>query len=162
MNRIVASLFAAALAVSLCACSSGAPAASSPSSASAASSAESASADRVSATADTVFGFPEQYDVKSGSGESLGTVAVFSAASSDCSPENLQLWCNQYVRWGLDEWCVVEFTDKPGYGVYASGAIVDVGVALAPDYSVADDSGADSYVFKEGDTVEDGTLVPLG
>ena len=160
MRSIVVFMFAVALAASLCACSSGAPAASSPSSASAASS--SASAGRVSATADTVFGFPEQYDVSSGSGESIGTVAVFSAASSDCSPENLELWCNQYVRWGLDEWCVVEYSDKPGFGVYASGSVVDAGVALAPDYSVADDSGAESYVFKEGAPEEDGTLVPLG
>ena len=153
----------AALAVAgvlaVCGCSSGAPASSSPE---ASPSSVAASAERTSVTADTVFGFPEQYEVETGSGETFGTVAVFSAPSSDCTPGNLELWCNQYVRWGLDEWCVVEYSDKPGFGVYASGSVVDVGVELASDFSVADDSDAESYVFKEGDAVEDGTLVPLG
>ena len=119
-------------------------------------------ASRVSATADTVFGFPEQMEVKSGSGEPIGTVAVFRAASSECSAENLELWCNQYLRWGLDNWAVVEYTDKPGYGVYGSGDMVEVGVSLAPDYSMANDSDAVLYVFSADDVVSDGHLAKIG
>lgn len=159
MRKFAIAVFAAALAVALCGCSSAAPssAAPEPSSASASSASES-SHGRTSATADTVFGFPEQYDVKSGSGESIGTVAVFRAASSDCSVENLELWCNQYLRWGLDNWAVIEFTDRPGYGVYGNGPIVEVGVALDADYSLAGDSDATFYVFSADDVAVDGHL----
>lgn len=118
--------------------------------------------DRTSATADTVFGFPEQFNVKSGSGNSIGTVAVFSAASSDCTVENLELWCNQYLRWGLDNWAVIEYSDKPGYGVYGSGDMVEVGVSLASDYSLDDDSDAVFYVFSAPDVTSDGHLSKIG
>lgn len=160
MNKLALALFAAALAVALCGCSSHASTSSAPSADStSASSASAESSDgRTSATADTVFGFPEQFDVKSGSGESIGTVAVFRAASSDCSVENLELWCNQYLRWGLDNWAVIEFTDRPGYGVYGNGPIVEVGVALNADYSLADDSDAAFYVFDADDVAVDGHL----
>lgn len=159
MRKFAIAVFAAALAVALCGCSSAAPSSASldPSS-SPASSASESSQGRTSATADTVFGFPDQYDVKSGSGESIGTVAVFRAASSDCTHENLELWCNQYVRWGIDNWAVVEYSDSPGFGVYASGAIVEVGVSLASDYSIAGDSGATLYVFSAPDAIADGQL----
>lgn len=168
MSRFTASLFAIALAVALCGCSSAASSSAEPSSDSP--SAPSASAEIVSAessagytsaTADTVFGFPEQFDVKSGSGESIGTVAVFRASSADCTVENLELWCNQYLRWGLDNWAVIEYTDKPGFGVYGNDPMVEVGVALAADYSLADDSDAAFYVFGADDVNVDGHLTEV-
>lgn len=112
------------------------------------------------ATADTVFGYPRLKEVKSGSGDDIGTVAVFSASSDECTPENLEKWCNQYVRWGMDNWCVVSYSDSPGYGVYASGAILEKDVKLASDYSLDDDSEAVFYVFSANDPTELGTLSP--
>lgn len=156
MRRLIVPALLAALV--LCGCSS-APSSSAPSSTS---EAPPSSASRVSATADTVFGFPEQIEVKSGSGEPIGTVAVFSAASSDCTVENLELWCNQYLRWGLDNWAVIEYSDKPGHGVYGSGDMVEVGVSLASDYSLGDDSDAVLYVFSADNVASDGHLSKVG
>ena len=158
MRNVIFAAITILFAVSLAGCSSGAASTKSASASSAVSSSSSHSSDRITATADTVFGFCEQYEVKSGSGNSIGTVSVFKANSADCTQENLELWCNQYVRWGIDNWGVVEFTDKPGYGVYASGSIVESGVALAPDYSIADDSNAEFYVFNGDDVTKNGTL----
>ena len=155
MHRFTALMIAAVLAAFLCGCSQG------ESEEPAAPQETEASDGRISATADTVFGYPDTKASESGSGETIGTVAVFHAKSSDCTRESLELWCNQYVRWGLDDWCVVEFSDKPGYGVYASGAIVDVGVRFDSDYTVADDSEADSYIFNEKDASEPGELVAM-
>lgn len=157
MNKFAVSVSAAALAIALFGCSPAAPS-SAPSEPSTSPSASASIQGRTSATADTVFGFPEQFEAKSGSGEKVGTVAVFRAASSDCSVENLELWCNQYLRWGLDNWAVVEFTDRPGFGVYANGPVVEVGVSLNPDYSLADDSSAAFYVFGADDVSVDGHL----
>ena len=159
MRRLLVPVLLVVLVLGGC---SSAPPSSAPESSASASSASASSASRVSATADTVFGFPEQMEVKSGSGEPIGTVAVFRAASSECSAENLELWCNQYLRWGLDNWAVVEYTDKPGYGVYGSGDMVEVGVSLAPDYSMANDSDAVLYVFSADDVVSDGHLAKIG
>ena len=159
MRRLLVPVLLAVLVLGGC---SSAPPSSAPESSASASSASASSASRVSATADTVFGFPEQMEVKSGSGEPIGTVAVFRAASSECSAENLELWCNQYLRWGLDNWAVVEYTDKPGYGVYGSGDMVEVGVSLAPGYSMADYSDAILYVFSADDVVSDGHLAKIG
>ena len=166
MNSKIASLLAAAMIlVVMAGCASGST--SSPSKPLPSSSSDVAvsepSSDRsyTGATADTVFGFPEQFDVKSGSGDSIGTVAVFRAASSDCTVENLELWCNQYLRWGLDNWAVIEYTDKPGFGVYGNDPMVEVGVALASDYSLADDSDAAFYVFGADDVTVDGHLTEV-
>ena len=156
MRKILIPALLAALV--LCGCSA-APSSSAPAPES---SGSASSASRVSATADTVFGFPEQIEAESGSGEPIGTVAVFHAASSECSAENLELWCNQYLRWGLDSWAVIEYTDKPGHGVYGSGEMVEVGVSLAPDYSMSDDSDAVLYVFSADDVVSDGHLSKVG
>ena len=145
-------------AIFLCGCSS-VPSSSAPSPSS---EAPASSASRVSATADTVFGFPEQIEVKSGSGDSIGTVAVFRAARSECSAENLELWCNQYLRWDMDNWAVIEYTDEPGHGVYGSGSIVEVDVSLASDYSLDDDSGATLYIFSAEDPASDGKLSKNG
>lgn len=164
MRKFIVSLIAVAFVFLLCACSSASPASSSTttaSSSSAVSTSHSASSDRMSTTANTVFGYGEQYEVKSGSGEPTGTVSVFSAKSSDCTLENIELWCNQYVRAGVDNWCVVQYSDKLGHGIYASGSIVEVGVDLASDYSIADDSSAEFYVFSADDITQNGKLVPM-
>lgn len=163
MRKFTVSLIAIVFVFSLCACSTTAYSSSSAaaSSSSAISAKHSASTSRVPATPDTVFGSAKQYEVKSGSGEPIGTVSVFSASSADCTLENIELWCNQYVRIGVDNWSVVEFSDKPGQGIYASGSIVEVGIDLAPDYSIADDSSADFYVFSAEDVTKNGKLVPM-
>ena len=161
MRNFSLSLFAILFVITLVGCSSTpalAPSTSQSSSSSSTSFAASSSSDRTSPTADTVFGFPEQYDVQSGSGSNLGTVAVFRANSSDCTVDNLELWCNQYLRWGVDNWAVIEFNDKPGYGVYGNGSIIEVGVQLKSDHSLGDDTGADFYVFTADDVTSDGHL----
>lgn len=157
MSKSAVLLTAGLIAACLCGCSQGEPAKPAVESSPIAE-AQEAETGTAGATAHTVFGVPEQIELDSGSGEALGTVAVFRASSDECTPENIELWCNQYVRWGLDNWCVVEYTDRPGYGVYASGAIVETGVELASDYSLADDSDAEFYVFDGDDPAEDGTL----
>ena len=161
MRKLAVVLFAVAFSVFLVGCSSQAATSSTASRASSTSASASTSVDtssRPTATADTVFGFPEQIDVKSGSGNSIGTVAVFRANSGECTVENLELWCNQYLRWGLDNWAVIAYTDKPGYGVYGSGSIVEVGVELKADHSLGDDSEADVYVFDADDVITEGHL----
>lgn len=163
MNRIAAFLFIAVLVVALCGCSSSAAVPETAPTPAPVDVVEPTSVDAGSdgpskATADTVFGYPEQFESASGSGETLGTVGVFSAPSSECTLENVEKWCNQYVRWGIDDWCVVKYSDKPGFGVYASGSIVEIGVELAPDYSLVDDSEAEFYVFSADDVTEDGKL----
>lgn len=108
------------------------------------------------ATANTVFGFPEQIDA------GVGTVAVFQASSDECTKENLEKWCNQYVRWDLDAWCVIKYTDKPGYGVYAIPNLVEANVQLDSDYMLADDSEETAYVFDGDDPAKNGTLSEMG
>lgn len=120
------------------------------------------SPNHTSVTADTVFGYPTQYEVNSGSGSDIGTVAVFSASSSDCTAGNLETWCNQYVRWGLDNWCVIEYTDKPGLGVYANETMVIADVGIGEDYALEDDPGAKMYTFDAEDVFVDGVLKPVG
>lgn len=165
MRKTAALLLAAT--VVLGGCSSAAPSTPSTSSADTASSSEnveeaSNTLSRTSATADTVFGYPTQYEVKSGSGSDIGTVAVFSASSSDCTVENLELWCNQYVRWEADNWCVIEYTDKPGLGVYANATLIIVDARIADDYSLEGDEGSKMYVFEAEDVIVDGSLKPVG
>lgn len=111
---------------------------------------------RPHATANTVFGFPEQVDA------GVGTVAVFQASSDECTKENLETWCNQYVRWDLDAWCVIKYTDKPGYGVYAIPNLVEANVQLDSDYMLADDSEETAYVFDGDDPAKNGTLSEMG
>ena len=111
--------------------------------------------DRPHATANTVFGFPEQVDA------GVGTVAVFQASSDECTRENLETWCNQYVRWGVDAWCVIEYTDRPGYGVYAIANMVEANVQLDSDYMLSDDSEETVYVFDGDNPEEYGTLTEL-
>ena len=114
------------------------------------------------ATANTVFGLPDQQPVSSGSGGNLGTVAVFSASSDECTRENLETWCNQYVRWGLDNWCVIEYTDRPGYGVYAMGDLIEADVQLDADHMLVDDSEETAYIFSGDNPAELGTLNEFG
>lgn len=168
MSKRIVVAFAVVLALALCACSSGTSSAGQQASSAQASSqaAQSASSEaqvsRTSVTADTVFGYATAYDVKGANGQKLGTVGVFSAKLSDCTVENLEKWCNQCVRWGIYSWCVVKYSDKPGYGVHATENMVDVGVKIAADYSVEDDSEAESYVFSADSVVQDGHLAKMG
>lgn len=107
-------------------------------------------------TADTVFGYPEQASVRG------GTVGVFSASSDDCTVENLTTWYNQYVRHGIDDWCIINYTDKPGFGVYAGGGMVDVGVTFDSNYMEDGIDDATFYVFSAPDEVHDGKLSLIG
>lgn len=158
MRKLFSISLALMFSLALVSCSSGSSQSSSSASSVQSASVSSFSPGYTKATADTVFGFPEQFEVKSGSNSSIGTVAVFRTSSTNCTKENLETWCNQYLRWELDNWAVIQFTDKPGYGVYASNPIVEVGVKLASDWSLADDSDAVFYVFSSEDVLEDGHL----
>ncbi len=167
MNRFAATIAICVLAFLFTGCSSAttlhSSAASSSTGASIAAStmslSSSATSDRVSAAADTVFGFPEQVKTSSGSGSNIGTVGVFYAHSSECTDENLEKWFNQYVRWGLDNWCVIMYTDQPGFGVYANSTYAEANVPIGSDYMLGDDSDAVFYVFSSDDALLDGVLV---
>lgn len=98
---------------------------------------------------ETVFGKPDLELVKSGSGETLGTVAVFYAPREECTHENLDLWYGQYVKDGVDNWCVVKYSDSPYYGVYALGDMMEIGVKFDRDNMVEDDSEAELYFAGE-------------
>lgn len=163
MSKIISLLASLALIAMMAGCASSSATSSakeSKSSVSSISAAVSSSSDstKTGVTADTVFGYPEQKKASSGSGSNIGTIAVFHADSSDCTIENLETWCNQYVRWGLDNWCVILYTDKPGYGVYANESFVDANVEIDNDYMEGDDSEATFYIFSSDDVISDGKL----
>lgn len=158
-------VFVVCVLLALAGCSSGASSAASGSSSSSPSVSASASSSSKPAasntgvargTADTVFGYPEQKSVRG------GTVGVFQASSGDCTVENLTTWYNQYPRWGIDDWCIIVFTDKPGYGVYAGAGMVDVNAEIDENYMEADSGEATMYVFKAPDEVSVGELVLIG
>ena len=94
---------------------------------------------------ETVFGSPKHELVKSGSGETLGTVAVFYAPSEECTHGNLDLWYEQYVKGSADNWCVVKYSESPYHGVYALGDMMEIGVKFDGDNMVEDDSEAEMY-----------------
>lgn len=94
---------------------------------------------------ETVFGKPDLKLVKSGSGKTIGTVAVFYASSEECTHENLDLWYEQYVKDTSDNWCVLKYTESPYHGVYALGDMMEVGVKFDSDNMVDDDSEAEVY-----------------
>lgn len=108
------------------------------------------------ATADTVFGMPDRFTYHG------GFVGVFRASSSDCSVENITTWYNQYVKHGLDDWDVIEYTDKPGFGVYAGAGMVEVNTEFDSNYMTIGSNNSSLYVFKEGESLQDGELVPVG
>ena len=108
------------------------------------------------ATADTVFGRPDRIAYRGGS------IGVFSASSDDCTIENITIWYNQYVKHGLDDWDVIVYTDRPGFGVYAGAGMIEVNTELDSNYMTAGSDDAELYVFKEGASLQDGELVSVG
>ena len=111
---------------------------------------------------ETVFGIPERVISKNGSGQMIGLCAVFHADSTDCTDESLATWFDEYVRFSAEDWCVVVFGDKPGYGIYANNEMVDANVRIEENsdgtYSESDDSEAVFYVFSK----DKQSLVRLG
>lgn len=159
MRKALTTITAIALLATLamaCGCSqssSASAAASSSSTSDAVVSSSSSAASNEGAMPDTVFGQGTRYVARTGDGQMAGLFAVFETESSNCTPENLATWCEQYWRFSSEDWSVILFTDKPGYGVYAmgDGGFIDVNVRLEknPDgtYSEADDSEASFYMY---------------
>lgn len=103
------------------------------------------------AAAETVFGSPDLKISRSGSGEALGTVAVFYAPQDECTHENLDLWYEQYVKDSVDDWCIVKYEERPYFGVYALGDMMEIGVRFDSDNMLADDSEAEMYFAGSGE-----------
>ena len=165
MKRLIIIVVAALLAVCVLGCSSGGTTTSSAGKTSQSSNATSPVSSSASLknsygmtnpTADTVFGYPESVSVRG------GTVGVFRASSDDCTIENITTWCNQYVRHELDDWCVILYTDKPGYGVYAGAGMVEVDTEIDNNYMTAGSDTSTMYVFKAPSVIEDGELSLVG
>ena len=108
------------------------------------------------ATSNTVFGSPDRYEFR---GETIG---VFRASSADCSIENITTWYNQYVKYDMDAWDVVLYTDKPGFGVYAGAGMVEVNTEFDSNYMTANSDGSTLYVFKSDSIMQDGELSLIG
>ena len=100
---------------------------------------------------ETVFGKPDLELVKSGSDETIGTVAVFYAPRDECTHENLDLWYEQYVKDSVDNWCVVKYSESPYHGVYALGDMMEIGVKFDRDNMIEDDSEAETYFAGSGE-----------
>lgn len=158
MGKLLVALTVAALAFCLAGCTPSAKTSSPSSSQSVSSSSSDSSstseAESVSDQELAVFGTPKVIDVKNGSGtETIGQCAVFNASSETCTPENLAIWCKDYIKTNKHNWDVILYTDKKGYGIYANAGTgmveVDVKLESSSDgsYSVADSSKATTYVY---------------
>ena len=102
----------------------------------------------------TVFGDPQIVNVLSGSGSVIGTSSVFHAPKSDCTKENLEKWCAEYVQDSTDNWCVIVYSDDSDHGVYANNGMVQVGVGLEKDdndgsYMVSESDESTLYVYDQ-------------
>jgi len=102
----------------------------------------------------TVFGDPQIVNVLSGSGSVIGTCSIFHAPKSDCTKENLEKWCAEYVQDSTDNWCVIVYSDDSDHGVYANNGMLQVSVGLEKDdndgsYMVSESDESTLYVYDQ-------------